>query len=187
MIGYVMAEYVLPELTVMQSVALLIQPLSVDERRRVASWLSQFVEDDAITSDLQDQGVSSSEEPVSQPEASEDDQLEEQKEEITSFADFYAAITPKTAWQRAAVAAWWLENREGIESWRTSAVTKLLKSIDVVVKQLSITIATKSKGDDPIFDVMSKSGDSMQARKTYRLAAAGKAYVEDKLGIGSDS
>ena len=171
-----MAMHSFPEFATIEAMADLLEPLSYGERERVLTWLSQYFLEDQLESAL-DAVLDPT--PEVTPQVEEEPEAEE--EPLDDFASFYAAVAPKTAWQRAATSGYWLETREGQSAWKTSAMTKLLRSIDVDTKSLSMTVGTYAKSDNPVFTVMSKSGDSMQARKTFQLADAGYAFVEDRL------
>lgn len=183
----------LNELTVMNTVAEVIAPLSHDEKRRVIEWLSDYYDiygdDIAIAEALvegedEEQPVVAivTEEVADEPEAEyeEAEAVEEEPAPLT-FESFYAQIAPKTAIQKIVTSAYWLETREGKESWKSFEVNKLLKSIDVKVTSVSGTLAIDAKRPSPLTVVLDKSGDSMQSRKTFALSVEGQQFIEDRL------
>ena len=180
------------ELTVMNDVAEILNPLSKDERRRVVLWLLDYfaIYEDDFLDIMDDDDFAYGDAPATSYDAPtyEDDEVEEVEEEEEpaepeplTFATLYEQVAPKTAIQKIATAAWWLETQEGKDAWKSFEVNKLLKSIDVKVSSVSGTLAIEGKKDDPLVATLAKSGDSMQSRKTFRLSDAGMAFVGDRL------
>ena len=170
----------LNELSVMNDVAKILATLDGDERRRVIVWLTDYfgiLEDDL---DSYDFAALDSYEPQTE-ETFEDVEEPVEDEEPDTFESFYARVAPKTAIQKIVTAAHWIETKDGKESWKSFEVNKLLKSIDVKVTSVSGTLGLEEKKDAPLIEVLQKSGDSMQARKTFRLSESGYAFVADRL------
>jgi len=182
------------ELTVMNEVAKLMKPLSKNEARRVIAWLAEYfdpAEADVVMGDGDYEGAPltitiAEAAPAQQDDdgdlAQDDDLAEDleaapEVEEPDTFETFYANIAPKTVIQKALTAAYWLETEDEMYSWRSHDITKILGSIGVKVNALSAALAIAEKKEEPLVELMSKSGDSMQARKTFRLAEAGRAWV----------
>ncbi|MBR1830289.1 MAG: hypothetical protein IJ781_12475 [Atopobiaceae bacterium] len=168
----------LGELTVMNDVAKILATLNGDERRRVIVWLTDYfgiLEDDLTEYDFDAM-------PFEAPTFEEYEVEEAPAEEAPdTFESFYATVAPKTAIQKIVTAAHWLETKDGKESWKSFEINKLLKSIDVKVTSVSGTLGLEEKKDQPLVEVLQKSGDSMQARKTFRLSEAGYAFVSNRL------
>lgn len=201
-----MSNVYLPELSVMQEVADAMAGLTPAEKRRVAAWLSEYVCSDCAqasageAADLevatQDAGLES--EPAldawyeeASAEAAAEDQLYETEsvededgespKTYDTFDALYAAAEPKKGAQKAAVAAWWLENWAGQETWTAFEVNKLLKSAGVKVSSISIVLTNAVKAKTPLVEEIGRGGDSARSRKAFRLTDAGKAYVEAQL------
>ena len=182
------------ELAVMNEVAKLMKPLSKNEARRVIAWLAEYFDptdadvvmgdadyeatpltitiaeaapatQDAIDGDFAQEG------------AAEDPEADAEAEDPNTFQAFYGKVAPKTVIQKALTAAYWLETQDGLYSWRSHDITKILGSIDVKVNALSAALSIAEKKEEPLVELMSKSGDSMQARKTFRLTEAGRGWV----------
>ena len=172
-----MAE-MLNELKVLNDVADILRGLNKGEQRRTLEWLLDYfdVYDEALIEDA-----------FIIPDEEDDVEfggMDEEVEETPVDADFetlYNAVAPKTAIQKIVTAAWWLENKDGKDSWKSFEVNKLLKSLDVKVSSVSGTLAIEGKKDDPKIVVLDKSGDSMQARKTFRLSDSGIKFIEDRM------
>ena len=169
-----MAE-MLKELEAMNQVAASLADFSKDEQRRIIVWLADFFDiyDDAlfdIDEYLDEDGTFIG----SDAAALADDAP-------LTWEQFYERVAPKTAIQKIVTAGYWLETEEGKEFWKSFETNKLLKALDVKVSSVSGTLALDSKKDEPLTETLSKSGDSMQARKTFRLSDKGKAWVEEHL------
>ncbi len=170
----------LSELTVMNDVAKILSTLNGDEQRRVIVWLTDYfgiLDDDYSDYDF---AAMDSLEPQAFTEYEADDEPVAEEAPDT-FESFYNLVAPKTAIQKIVTAAHWLENKDGKEAWKSFEVNKLLKSVDVKVTSVSGTLGLEEKKDQPLVEVLQKSGDSMQARKTFRLSDAGRSFIEDRI------
>lgn len=174
-----MAE-MLNELKVLNDVADILRELSKGEQRRTLEWLLDYfdVYDEALVEDafILDDDEAFADAPfdgevVAVEDAAADD----------SFEALCAKVAPKTAIQKIVTAAWWLETKEGKESWKSFEVNKLLKSIGIKVSSVSGTLAIEGKKEDSKVVVLDKSGDSMQARKTFRLSENGFKFIEARI------
>ena len=180
----------LRELSVMNSVAETMKSLTPDEQYRVIMWLLDYFdayddEDEEWEDDSPATFVVEDVEPVVieptvvvEPEAAEPEPVEPEPHTLETF---FAAVAPKTAIQKIVACAYWLETEENHESWKSFEVNKLLKSLDIKVSSVSGTLALEAKKDTPLVQVLDKSGDSMQSRKTFRLSDAGLAFVENRI------
>lgn len=176
----------LNELTVMNDVAKILESLNGDERRRVIIWLTDFfgiLDDDIDDYDIDfETGL-----PISFS-ANDDETVGETLEDAPSFepepdtfSTFFDKVAPKTAIQKIVTSAYWLETRDGKDFWKSFEINKLLKSIDIKVTSVSGTLGLEGKKDEPLVETLQKSGDSMQARKTFKLTEAGRDFVEGRL------
>ena len=174
-----MAE-MLNELKVLNEVADILRGLNKGEQRRTLEWLLDYfdVYDEAL---LEDAYIMTDDDDVVEFGG---EVLEPESEEAPVDSDFetlYAKVAPKTAIQKIVTAAWWIETKDGKDSWKSFEVNKLLKSIGIKVSSVSGTLAIEGKKEDPKIVVLDKSGDSMQARKTFRLSDTGFKFVEDRM------
>ncbi len=172
----------LKELQVLNDVAHELTVLEKDEQRRVIVWLADFFDvyaDDIFDYDgLDDFGFNNN---AAIEAANYDVENVAAADEPLTWKSFYERVAPKTAIQKIATAAYWLETEENKESWKSFETNKLLKQIDIKVSSVSGTLALDAKRDDPMTETLSKSGDSMQARKTFKLTSTGRSWVEDRL------
>ena len=199
-----MSKFVLPELNAMQQIAEATGMLTPAERRRVAVWFTEYVaqdntatteaaiataqpasEDDTVVEPNSLPAATPAEGPVPTPEpnAMEPEEIYPATDtpDYTTFAELYEAVAPKKGAQKAAVAGWWLEMKQGQQSWKASEVNKLLKSIDVHVSSMSIVLTNAVKARNPLMVELARLGDGERSRKTFCLSEAGFAYVEGAL------
>ena len=161
----------LRELDAMQAIADIVADLTVPERVRVTAWLTAYADQGAANAPADIVAVDA---PAEDDTASADEPADS---EGFTFSSLYQAVAPRTNAQRAVVAAWWLEEQEGRESWFTHDISKQLGTIGVRVNALSIALANEAKAKAPKIELREKQGDSMQSRKSFVLTQAGKDYV----------
>lgn len=174
---------ILPEISAIQIIADTIEELTPAERRRVAAWLSEYAKQDDAVAIAAPQVETAVEQEVDTDAEFEDAAEDEALTAFPydSFVDFYNATAPKTGAQKAAVAGYWLESQEGLESWKVFEVNKLLKSIGVKVSSMSIVLTNAVKANPALVEELGRLGDGERARKTFRLSTVGNAYVEGLL------
>lgn len=179
-----MCNTILPELVVMQKIADAVAGLTPAEKKRVAAWLHEYASDEswktsaapAANFDADDvwESFEPSESAAEEPTAAGIDAY-------LDFGDLFNDVAPKTGAQKAVVAGYWLEKKNGQESWKASEVNKLLKSIDVKVSSISIVLSNAVKSSKTMITELERLGDSERSRKTFCLNEDGIAYVEDRL------
>lgn len=180
-----MSNTILPELVVMQKIAEAVAGLTPTEKKRVAAWLHEYATDEneqvgfAPTGNFDIEDDQESYEDTESPE--------EELPVITgidayyNFVDLLNDVAPKTGAQKAVVAGYWLEKKNGQQSWKASEVNKLLKSVDVKVSSISIVLSNAVKSSKAMITELERLGDSERSRKTFRLNDTGIAYVEDRM------
>lgn len=173
------------ELTLIGEIAEQLSALDTGGIRRALAWLEDYfdVYNELIDDEDADIIEIVEEAPAEAPAADDDDaEPAEEPAAPATFADFFAAVAPKTAIQKAVTAAYWLQVVEGNATWKSFDVNKILRQIDVKLSSISGTLAIEEKKETPLVTQLAKSGDSMQARKTFSLTDAGIAFVEDRIG-----
>lgn len=173
------------EFAVIAKVAEELSALDKGGIRRALNWLADYYdtyeEDEAapvaaaVVVDTWDDA------PAYEDEAEADDFDEDEAAAPDTFATFYELIAPKTAIQKAVTAAYWLQTKEGVEAWKSFEVNKLLRQNGIKLSSISGTLAIDEKKDEPMVQQLSRSGDSMQSRKTFELTDAGVAFVEGRM------
>ena len=180
------------ELETMNSVVQLMDPLTQAERARTIAWLAAYygvavagapeavsgpvagAEGVAGAGDASGAGAAPEGSDAAAPAGDDDD--------FRSFAEFYAFVAPKTARQKVATAASWLEDDLEYDTWKTYDITKLLKSINQPLKFVSGTIFQEGKKIDPLVEAVESEEEEKQFRGQYRLTEYGRAFIQGKFG-----
>ncbi len=166
------------EFNAMQQIASITSNLTSQERMRVAAWFLEYAAQDNDAADFV--GARKDEVAATATYVTPEPEEAVQKPVASTFAEPYAAVSPKTGAQKAAVAGYWLQTQDGAESWKASEVNKLLKSIDVKVSSISIVLTNAVKAKTPLVEQLARLGEGERSRKTFRLTSAGTSYVEDR-------
>lgn len=187
-----MPNVFLPELATIQAVADAMTSLSHAEKMRVAAWLNEYVQqecccaceasadasaaaDGSFEAGIEYDGAELAQDATNAADA------EAAAPTYDTFEELYTKIEPKRGAQKAAVAAWWLENKDGKQSWTAFEVNKLIKSIGVKVSSISIVLSNAVKAKDPLVEELGRGGESARSRKAFCLTETGKAYVENLM------
>ena len=98
-----------------------------------------------------------------------------------SFADLFSAAGPETNARKALVAGYWLQVCQNAENFDGFSANSELKQLGEGL--VNITVAIDGlKNEKPALAMQTrKSGNSRQARKTYKLTVAGIKAVEDMI------
>lgn len=96
-------------------------------------------------------------------------------------ADLYAQAEPETDAERALVVGYWLQRHDGQENLAAQDINKELKHLGHGVSNVTMALGRLINQRPQLVIQVRKSGSSKQARKQYRLTAAGLARVEEML------
>ena len=83
------------------------------------------------------------------------------------------------------VVAYWLQNHEGRDGWSGAEVNEALKNLGHGQANITATLTRLIKRKPALVMQIGKAGRSQQARKTYKLTAAGIRTVEAMLQAAS--
>lgn len=169
------------EVEAMGTVADALKHLSEDERDRVLRWAADRygvsvggargvrVEDDDDDDD-----------------AGEDDGAEGDRTNRSSgfddFAEFYDAVSPQTDPERVLVSCYWVQVSQGKESFGSQELNALLKDLGHAVTSINKAMTANINKKPALVLQMARGGSTQQARKKYKLSAAGKKWVAERLG-----
>jgi hypothetical protein len=103
-------------------------------------------------------------------------------QEFDSLADLYAAAQPKTDADRALVAGYWYQFKEAQEEFASQTINTALKNLGHGVSNITKAFESLKAQSPALVMQVRKSGSSQQARKKYKLTAAGKKAVELLIG-----
>ena len=189
-----MSQDLMFELETIQSIVQLMNPLTQAERQRTIAWLAAYYgaapvgavaasEGVCAAADaaVADAGADEASEGSDEAADAEDALAPTGDDDFRSFAEFYDYVAPKTARQKVATAASWLEDDLEYETWKTYDITKLLKSIDRPLKFVSGTIFQEAKKVDPLVAAVECDEEEKQFRGQYKLTEYGRAFIQGKF------
>ena len=101
--------------------------------------------------------------------------------EFTTLADLFAAAEPGSGPDKVLVVAFWLQELQSAEAFQSLEVTTQLKELGHPVANTTATLNSLQKGSPRLVQQTKKAGSTKQARKSYRLTAAGSARVRSML------
>lgn len=97
------------------------------------------------------------------------------------LADLFAATSPATDADRALVAGYWFQFVEEQGDFGAQTVNSALKNLGHGISNITSAFETLKAQKPQLVIQLKKSGTSKQARKTYKLTAAGKNAVESMI------
>lgn len=97
------------------------------------------------------------------------------------FAELFAKAQPKSDADKALVAGYWLQAIQGQGTWQSAALQKELKNLGHAVGNITAAVTTNISTKPQRIIQLQKSGNSKQARKTYKVTIEGLEYVKNSL------
>lgn len=127
--------------------------------------------------------VSASGKTVGEDEAEDaSDKMIEDAVTYSTFAELYAAANPTTNGDKALIAGYWLQVCQGSENFTAQSANKELTHLGHKVANITAALDTLKSTKPALILQLRKSGSSQQARKTYKVSAAGVKRVEEMIG-----
>src|ERR1035441_3241552 len=83
------------------------------------------------------------------------------------FAEMFDAASPTTNEDKALVAAYWIQVREGNDQWSSSVLNSQLKNLGHPIPNITRALDANMNRQPKRVIQLKKSGSSQQARKTY--------------------
>ena len=159
-----------PEIKAMEDIAQTLEPLDPTVRGRVLQWVrGRF------------QGAT----PPDEPEHAADDGA--QDSHFDDVMSLYDAANPTSDTERALVGGYWLQVCEDGGDFGSQTVNTALKNLGHGVKNITTAFDGLSQKSPALVRQVQKSGSTKQARKKYRVTAAGIKEVQRLLGGGDGS
>lgn len=97
------------------------------------------------------------------------------------FAEVFDAVDPQTDRDRALVAAYWLQTSADASSVDGFSINRELKHLGHGLGNVTRAIDGLKAAKPALMIQLKKSGKSQQARKEYKVTAAGVKYIEGIL------
>jgi hypothetical protein len=158
------------EVDAMRQMAAALEPLASDERGRVLRWAAErFALPLAVPADRRHGG------------RQEQSAQGAPREEPQDAGEFYASAAPESEPERALVVAYWVQEVRGDGEFEAQAVNTQLKHLGHGVSNITRALDDLKARKPQLVIQIQKSGKSKQARKRYKVTAAGKTEVRRML------
>jgi hypothetical protein len=160
------------ELKATEAVYAALEPLDEGARRRVLNHIIDMLE---IATEAQMTTTSE----IEQSAATE----VERPRAVTykTFADLFDAAGPESNVDKALVAGYWIQVCERAENFDGLAANALLKNVNHRLPNITNAIAGLNAQRPALALQIAKSGNSKQARKTYKVTPAGMGRVQETI------
>jgi len=170
-----------PEILAMSAVSDALKELEESSRDRVLRWAVDRYAVDAAN--IIAHTAIDPKKPGDTINVTTEEQGVEQTSEYDTFADFFAAASPKTNEDKALVAAYWVQVHDKHESWPSRLLTPILKDLGHAIPNITSALKSNMDKNPHLVLQLSKSGPSKQSTKTYKVTQAGLTRVEKMLNV----
>jgi len=161
-----------PELSAMQKIFEILDPLDDGARERVLAWVAQRLSIGSAPS------LKGQREPT--PHEVQTHQLQESP---GSIADLFHAVSPSTNADKALTVGYWLQVCQGHEHFPSQAVNKELQNLGHALGNVTDAFKQLQNKRPALAIQVKKSGRSQQARKQYKLTQAGIDVINAKARL----
>lgn len=159
------------ELDAMAKMAALVEPLDPQARARAVLWLIQSLGIELPRNQFAQ----------SKPGTLPGTPTNSVATSFETLADLFHTASPKTDREKALVAAYWIQSSQGVTQFGSQEVNSELKHLGFGVSNITDAL-TQLMSDKPSLVIqLKKSGNSKQARKTYKVTDSGNRKVEEML------
>jgi hypothetical protein len=155
------------ELEAMAGVATALDRLEPPARARVLRWAADHFD---LANVVQGAGA-----------ASGGGGSRDQQEQFSDIYAMFEAGTPATEEERALLAGYWLQVGESKASFGATAANAALRQMGIGASNIARAYQSLIDRKPALVQQLSKSGRSKQARKQYRLTAAGLKAAQELL------
>jgi hypothetical protein len=159
------------ELEVMSQMVRLLEPLDDNARTRAVGWVISALDIKGLAQlKSLSTGVS----------------LNQKQADVSyaTFAELFHAAGPKSERERALVAAYWIQSTSGVDQFASQQVNTELKHVGYGVSNITDALGQLISDKPSLVIQLTKSGQSKQARKTYKVTDAGVRHVNSMLKAG---
>lgn len=165
------------ELDAMRQVAASLDPLQDDVRARIIAWAAAKYGVRVYTT----AGVASSSARVGETAAVSGRAPDALLDEYGSLAELFDAADPSIESEKALVVAFWMQKRDGMDTFDSAAVNRELKHLGHGVGNITAAFNDLMTRKPALAMQTAKSGKSQQARKKYKITRAGEKVVAEML------
>lgn len=176
-----MSEDAIKEFSAIKAVHGALEPLDEDARTRVLTYITSLlginfkVAGSRVTTESEDSEIDETAEEVAADEAAKGAPT------FSTFAELYAAASPKSNGEKALVVGYWLQVCIGAENFTAAAANKELTHLGHKVANITDAIDQMKNQKPMLILQLKKSGNSRQARKLYKVSHEGVKRVEGMI------
>lgn len=176
-----MSDEAAQEFSAIQRVHEALQPLDDEARARVLTYITSLLGINMKVAGGRVGSASSGNDDEGDDE-SNDEGAAKGAPTYSTFAELYAAASPKSNGEKALVVGYWLQVCQGGESFTAQAANKELTHLGHKVANITDAIDSVKNQKPMLMLQLKKSGNSRQARKLYKVSHEGVKRVEEMIG-----
>lgn len=173
-----MSEEAAKEFSAIKAVHDALEPLEEEARTRVLTYIASLLGIDAkvasgrVAAATEGDGDEDADtaEPAAEPAKG--------TPTFSTFAELYAAASPKTNAEKALVAGYWMQVCQSAESFTAASANKELTHLGHKLANITDAIDQMKSQKPMLILQLKKSGSSQQARKLYKVSHEGVKRVE---------
>jgi hypothetical protein len=166
-----------PEIQAMERAYAALDPLTPEARQRVLEWVAGRFD---LTFSHPQQPAKGGGEGNGSGEAHGKGSTD-----FETFAELFDAVGPKTDPERALAGGYWHQVVQGAESFQAQPINTELKNLGHAVGNITDALSSLKERKPALVLQVQKQGSTKQARKVYKLTAAGKRRVSEMLNSGA--
>lgn len=168
-----------PEIAAMGTVAGALTVLDEDAQGRVLRWAAERF---GVALAPTRRGKSTEAEDFEEDNEPTEEEISAEAPVYEHFAELHDAASPKTDVDRVLVAGYWLQAIESQPSFQALEVNNLLKNLGHPISNVTDALSSNKDRKPSRVLQLRKSGNTRQARKTYKLTHEGLVYVQGMIG-----
>ncbi len=167
-----------PELKAMGAISNAVEDLDDAQRVRVIQWVCARYNVGVPSRPEQGGGVDRGSQ---SDEHSPRDDSGDPSQDYESFADLYDQANPSSSTDKALIGGYWLQVVKGDADFVSQAVNTELKELGHKISNITSALTSLIEATPRLVMQVRKSGNTRQARKKYKLTAAGIKRVNQLL------
>ncbi|MBN9096487.1 hypothetical protein [Pandoraea pnomenusa] len=176
-----MSEEAAKEFSAIKTVHDALEPLDEEARTRVLTYITSLLGIDAKVTSTSAAFVGAEADHEEEAEVA-DDEAAKDAPTFSTFAELYAAASPKSNGERALVVGYWLQVCQEAENFTAASANKELTHLGHKVANITDAIDSMKNQKPMLILQLKKSGNSRQARKLYKVSHEGIKRVEGMIG-----
>lgn len=179
-----MSEEAAKEFNAIKAVHDALEPLEEEARARVLTYITSLLGIDVKGAGSRGAAAAADGADVDDEteEAAAADEAAKAAPTYSTFAELYAAASPKSNGEKALVVGYWLQVCQGAESFTAATANKELTHLGHKVANITDAIDSVKNQKPMLILQLKKSGNSRQARKLYKVSHEGVKRVEGMIG-----